>query len=131
MIFCEDGTDAFISYRIAGNYAVVLENPVAGDESELKKCISLFDKYCYENSLKSIYYRVPEESLPLYLEKGKKNMFIGQEAVVDLGTFSLEGGSRKSLRNAINKVKDRGYKSTIHHPPIKDGIIAETKIGIG
>jgi phosphatidylglycerol lysyltransferase len=127
MIFCEDGMDAFISYRIARNYAVVLEDPVAGDESELKKIISLFDKYCYENSLKNIYYRVSEESLPLYLERGKKNMFIGQEAVVDLDTFSLEGGSRKSLRNAVNKVKDRGYKSTIHHPPIKDGVLQKLK----
>ena len=92
MIFYEAGTDAFIAYRIAGNYAVVLENPVAGSIEEMKKCISLFDTFCYENSLKSIYYRVPEESLPVYREKKKKNMFLGQEAVVNLETFSLEGG---------------------------------------
>jgi phosphatidylglycerol lysyltransferase len=127
MIFCDEGTEAFISYRIAGNYAAVLENPVGSNETEIKKCILLFDTYCYENSLKSVYYRVPEESLTLYLEMGKKYMFIGQEAAVDLETFSLDGGSRKSLRNAINKVKERGYKSTIHHPPIKDGLLQKLK----
>jgi phosphatidylglycerol lysyltransferase len=127
MIFREEGLDSFISYRISGNYAVVLENPVARDESEMEKCISLFDRYCYENSLKNLYYRVPEESLPLYLAKGKKSMFIGQEAVLDLESFSLDGGRRKSLRNAINKVKDRGFKSTIHQPPIKDGILQKLK----
>jgi phosphatidylglycerol lysyltransferase len=127
MIFYREGTDGFISYRVSGNYAVVLENPVAGDEETMKKCISLFDNYCYENSLKSIYYRVPEESLPLYLEKGKKSMFIGQEAVLDLETFTMDGGSRKSLRNAINRIKDRGYKSTIHVPPIKDGVLQKLK----
>jgi phosphatidylglycerol lysyltransferase len=127
MIFCENGTNAFISYRISGNYAVVLENPVGGNSEELRKCIQQFDKYCYENSLKSIYYRVPEDSLSLYLGLGKKSMFIGQEAVVDLESFSLEGGSRKSLRNAINKVRDRGYKSTIHKPPIKDGVLQKVK----
>jgi phosphatidylglycerol lysyltransferase len=127
MIFVAEGTGAFISYRIAGNYAVILENPVAGNEDDMKKCISLFDTYCYENSLKCIYYRVPEESLPLFLEKGKRSMFIGQEAVVNLETFSLEGGSRKSLRNAINKIKDRGFRSTVHVPPIKDGILQKLK----
>lgn len=127
MIFYEDGTDAFISYRIAGNYAVVLENPVAGNEEEMKKCISLFDLFCYENSLKSIYYRVPEESLPVYREKRKKSMFLGQEAVVDLEVFSLEGGHHKSLRNAINRIKDRGYKASVHQPPVKDGILQKLK----
>jgi phosphatidylglycerol lysyltransferase len=127
MIFYQEGTDGFVSYRVSGTFAVALENPVAGDTETMKKCISLFDTYCYENSLKSIYYRVPEESLPLYLEKGKKSMFIGQEAILDLETFSMEGGSRKSLRNAINRIKDRGYKSTIHVPPIKDGLIQKLK----
>ncbi len=127
MIFYESGIDAFISYRIAGNYAVVLENPVAGNVESMKKCISRFDTFCYENSLKSIYYRVPEESLQIYREKKKKSMFLGQEAVVDLATFSLEGGSRKSLRNAINKIKDRGFKVTIHQPPVKDGIMQKLK----
>ena len=127
MIFLPEGTDAFISYRIAGSYAVVLENPVVGNDEDLKTCISRFDTYCYENSLKNIYYRVPEESLQYYHEKGKKSMFIGQEAVVNLETFSLEGGSRKSLRNAINKIRDHGFRSTVHTSPIKDGVLQKLK----
>jgi phosphatidylglycerol lysyltransferase len=127
MVFHQEATEGFISYRVSGTFAVVLENPVACDEETMKKCISLFDNYCYENSLKSIYYRVPEESLPLYLEKGKKSMFIGQEAILDLETFTMEGGSRKSLRNAINRIKDHGFKCTIHIPPIKDGILQKVK----
>lgn len=54
-------------------------------------------------------------------------MFIGQEGVVDLNQFSLEGGARKSIRNAISKVKDRGYKTQIHTPPIKDGLLQKIK----
>jgi phosphatidylglycerol lysyltransferase len=127
MIFCQEGTEGFISYRVSGNFAVVLENPVARDEETLLKCISLFDTYCYENGLKTIYYRAPEESLPLYARKGKKHMFIGQEAVLDLGTFTMEGGSRKSLRNAINRIKDRGYTCHIHQPPIRDGLLQKLK----
>jgi phosphatidylglycerol lysyltransferase len=127
MIFYESPTDAFVSYRIAGNFAVVLENPVAGSTEDMKKCIGLFDTFCYENSLKSIYYRVPEESLPVYREIKKKSMFLGQEAVVDLDAFSMEGGHFKWLRNAINRIKDHGYKASVHEPPIKDGTLQKLK----
>jgi phosphatidylglycerol lysyltransferase len=93
----------------------------------MKQCIRLFDKYCYENSLKSIYYRVPEESLPIYRELSKKSLFLGQEGIVDLTTFSLEGGKNKPTRNAINKVIDRGFKSSVHTPPIMDGLMQKLK----
>ncbi len=127
MIFEPEGLDAFISYRIAGNFAVVLENPVAGGADCMRECIRLFDRFCYENGLKSFYYRVPEASLPVYKSLKKKSMFLGQEGVVDLSQFSLEGGARKSIRNAISKVKERGYKILFHFPPIKDGQLQKIK----
>jgi phosphatidylglycerol lysyltransferase len=128
MVFFTDNQKAFVSYRIAGSFAVVLENPVAESPDAMRECIIAFDKFCYENGLKSIYYRVPEESLPLYHELKRKDLFLGQEGVVDLRKFTLEGGSKKSLRNAINKIKDQGYKVSVLTPPIKDGILQKIKL---
>ena len=127
MIFEPEGVNAFISYRPAGNFAVVLENPVAENEEHMKQCIGLFDRFCFENGLKSMYYRVPENDLPIYKSFKKKEMFLGQEGLVDLTNFSLDGGAKKSIRNALSKVKDRGYKTTIHTPPIKDGLLQKIK----
>lgn len=128
MIYFNEEIDAFIAYRVAGKYAVVLENPVLEYSSEnFRRCVVAFDKYCYENGLKSIYYRIPEESVTIYHELGKKSLFLGQEGVVDLNSFTLEGGSRKSLRNAVNKVIERGYKAKIHQPPIMDGVLQKIK----
>jgi len=127
MIFEPEGVNAFISYRTAGNFAVVLENPVAENEEQMRECIRLFDRFCYETGLKSFYYRIPENSLHIYKSLKKKIMFIGQEGVVDLNQFSLEGGARKSIRNAISKVKDRDYTTHIHTPPIKDGLLQKIK----
>lgn len=127
MIFFAESKKAFISYRISGNFAVVLENPVAANREEMKSCISEFDLYCYQSGMKSIYYRVPEESLEMYHLLRKKDLFLGQEGVVDLSVFKLEGGSRKPIRNAINKVIDRGFKATIHEAPVKDGILQKIK----
>jgi phosphatidylglycerol lysyltransferase len=127
LIFVPEGENAFIAYRTAGNFAVALENPVCENPANLKQCVLLFDKFCYENGFKSIFYRVPEESLPFYKEISKKSLFLGQEAIVDLNTFTLEGGKNKALRNAINKVIDEGFKSSIHLPPIKDGLLQKLK----
>jgi phosphatidylglycerol lysyltransferase len=127
MVYIPADLNAFIAYRVSGNFAVALESPVAESPEKMKECIILFDRYCYENGLKSLYYRVPEENLQLFKETGKKCLFIGQEGIVDLNTFSLEGGTRKALRNSVNKVAEKGYKASILTPPVKDGLLQKLK----
>jgi phosphatidylglycerol lysyltransferase len=127
LIFSPENLNAFIAYRIAGNYAVVLENPVAENLAAIRQGITLFDKFCYENGMKNLYYRVSEEDLQIYKDLSKKSLFLGQEGVVDLNEFTLEGGKNKALRNAINKVIDEGFKSSVHTPPIKDGLLQKLK----
>ncbi|MFH6987040.1 bifunctional lysylphosphatidylglycerol flippase/synthetase MprF [Flavobacterium collinsii] len=126
-IFIAESKKSFLAYRVADNFAVVLENPVATSVDEIKQCIIEFDVYCYENGLRSIYYRVPEDNLELFASLHKKNLFIGQEAVVDLSVFTMEGGAKKSLRNAISKVKEKGFQTTIHAAPVKDGLLQKIK----
>lgn len=127
-LFISKNKTAFIAYKLAGNYAVVLENPVARNKEEMKNCIIEFDHFCYECGLKSIFYRVLEDDLELYQSLQKKHFFLGQEGVVNLTEFSLEGGSKKSLRNALNKVTENGYKAAIYQPPINDEILQQLGI---
>jgi phosphatidylglycerol lysyltransferase len=126
-IYAPPDINAYISYRVSRNFAVVLEDPVAENKEEMKKCIISFGRYSYENGLKDIYYRVPKESLTLYQELSRKSLFLGQEGVVDLETFTLEGGEKKSIRNALNKIKEQGYTTHINTPPLKAGLIQKLK----
>ncbi len=126
-IFAPSDINAYVSYRVSRNFAVVLENPVAENREEMKKCIVDFAKYSYENGLKDIYYRVPRENLPVFNELSRKSLFLGQEGVVDLNTFSLEGGEKKSIRNALNKIKEQGYTTQINRPPLRDGLIQKLR----
>ena len=50
-----------------------------------------------------------EQWLPTYQASGMRFVYIGDEAVVDLAKFSLEGGKMKSLRQAVNRVARYGY----------------------
>jgi len=117
----------FISFRISGDYAVVLENPVCRDKSLLPGCINEFDDYCAENGLKTLYYRVDEDDLVYYQQLNKKSLFLGQEGVIDLDVFKLEGGDMKPIRNAINKLNKEGYTCKIVTPPLKEGLLQKLK----
>lgn len=127
LIYIPENMEAFIAYRITGSFAVVLENPVSRNKEEMIQCISSFETFCSENGLKSLYYRVSEDDLPIYQKFRKKSLFIGQEAICDLETFKLEGSAQKTLRNSVNKAISRGYRSTVHFPPVKDGILQKLK----
>lgn len=126
LIYRMEEMDGFISYRISGNFAVVLESPVTAPEN-LPAFIKSFDKYCFESGVKSFYYRVAEEKLEPFISSGKKRLYLGQEGVVDLTTFTLEGGSRKSIRNALKKVTEKGFQAKIYTAPIKDGLLQKIK----
>lgn len=126
LIYRSPDFEGFISYRISGNFAVVLESPVTAPEN-LQGFIKSFDRYCFESGVKSFYYRVAEETLLPFLAGGKKKLYLGQEGVVNLQTFTLEGGSRKSIRNALKKVSEKGFHSKIYTAPVKDGLLQKIK----
>ncbi|WP_167604668.1 phosphatidylglycerol lysyltransferase domain-containing protein [Maribellus sediminis] len=119
--------DGFLAYKIHKNFAVVLELPVCETKSAKKKLLHDFEKYAYENGLRTFYYRIPEESTKWFNKLNKKTLFIGQEAILDLETFSLSGSKMHPLRNAINKAKKEGYTFHIHPHPVKDGVIQKLK----
>ena len=127
MFFFATWVNGFVSYRIIGTFAVVLENPVCESDEAMKQVIKEFEKFCLDEGLNPIYYRVPEESLAIYRTLKKKSLVIGQEAILNLNQFSLEGRSRKSLRNACNKMKDEGWFIRIYEAPIKEGLLQKLK----
>ncbi|WP_146844412.1 bifunctional lysylphosphatidylglycerol flippase/synthetase MprF [Cellulomonas terrae] len=54
--------------------------------------------------------------LPHYEASGLRTVYLGDEAIVDCPTFSLEGRSHKSLRQAVNRIARAGYTTTFHDP---------------
>ncbi len=126
LLFFSESGNCFLAYRTASKYAVVLESPV-GSPDEIENIIREFDDFCQDNGLKSFYYRVGEESLPLFEKLNKKSLKIGQEAVVDLSTFTTSGTSKQSLRNAMNKVEKAGYTLKIYKQPVKEGLLQKLR----
>ena len=123
LLFFPEGADGFVSYRVAGNYAMVLENPVCANDEDMAVIILAFERFCKGNGMKSLYYRVPEESLPVYESLELKSLNFGQEAILEMETFNTDGKEKKSLRNSNNKLRDAGYTFKVHRPPVMDGTL--------
>lgn len=119
--------EGLISYRVAGSFAIVLEEPVCEDKEKKIVLLEEFEEFCSESGLRSVYYRVEEESLDLFKSLGKKALIIGQEAIIDLQTFTLEGKDKKSMRNGLNSLQKKGFKVHIYYAPIKDGVLQKLK----
>ena len=59
-----------------------------------------------------------EDWLPIYAEVRMRYLYLGDEAVVDVQSFSLQGGKMKSLRQACTRIERNGYRpSSSTRPP--------------
>lgn len=128
LFFLTDDRQAFISFKTTRNIAVVLEDPVAESAKAMKDAVVAFDAYCKEIGLVSIYYRVPKESLSIYTSLNKKYFPIGEEAILNLSTFNLEGNKMKSLRNSLNHLTNDGFLCKIHEAPIQEGLLQKLEL---
>ena len=108
-----------VAYVAKNGFAVALGDPI-GPAADIPDAIRGFRAYARKNGWQAAFYQVLPDHLAHYQADGLKTLPIGQEAVVDLETFSLSGKARKSLRQHFNRVTDRGYRAQIHMPPIGD-----------
>lgn len=126
LLYFSEKTDGVVAYRIANNYAVVLEEPVCDGEEKLE-VLKEFDAFCKSKGLISAYYRVDENSISLFSALHKRKLLIGQEAIIDLDSFSLEGKDKKSLRNGLNSLQKKGYKAEVCMPPHNHELLQRLK----
>ena len=125
--FFGESKDSFLSYSESKHYAVVLENPVGPNLAAKSKLLLSFENYCAERGLRNFYYRVMEEDLSVYSQLKKQSIILGQEAIVDLINFSLEGAAKKSMRNVIRKIENSGIRFNGYNPPLKDGLLQQLR----
>lgn len=123
LFFFPKDKNGFISFKVTRSFAIVLEDPVCENDESLANLVQEFDLFCEENGFVSVYYRVPLKSLPVYRKLGKKHLPVGEEAVVDLTGFGLEGGKMKTTRNEINRLTAEEYVVRVYDAPLKDGLL--------
>ncbi|RIK46047.1 MAG: hypothetical protein DCC58_04500 [Chloroflexi bacterium] len=116
-----------VSYGVALYTAVALGDPVATDDVECERVTREFLDFCDANDWNVAFHQVPAKRLPLYTRLGLRTLKIGEDAVVDLTTFSTQGGAWKSIRSSINRLEREGYRAVFTAPPQSDARLEQLR----
>ncbi len=100
--------DSLVAYAVYGGVALVSPDPI-GPESERTEVFSAFRSYAEAHGWTIGVMAAGEEWLPVYRAAGLHYLYLGDEAIVDCTTFSLEGGKMKGLRQACSRLARKGY----------------------
>ena len=116
-----------IAYVAKGKSAIALGDPI-GAKEDLETAIAGYQEFCDRNDWHPAFYQTLPENLTLYRRHGFQTLKIGEEAVIDLKTFTTQGKAGKSLRPSVNKFQKLGYQVKFYELPIADELLAELKI---
>ncbi len=101
--FSTDGR-AFIGFRVKNRVAIVAGDPV-GEDTAVTPLIESFVAFCATNDWVPAFYEVSPRYLETYRRCGLRWFKIGEEAVLQLPTWSLSGGAVAKVRQFMNKVR--------------------------
>ncbi len=106
-VLVHESRSAFLMYGISGRSWIVMGDPV-GSEVASTDLVWRFRELVDDHGGLTVFYQVSPELLPVYLDLGLRPLKLGEEGRVPLATFSVEGGSRKSLRRVKRQIEKEG-----------------------
>jgi phosphatidylglycerol lysyltransferase len=116
-----------IAYRVAANVAIALGDPV-GPKTEIEPTVSQFLEMCARNRWGVAFYQTLPDLVPMYRRLRLKKLKIGDEAMVDLLDFSLQGKSKRDVRSKLHHFENLGIHVVEYQPPVPDDVLAQLKI---
>jgi len=101
--------DSLVAYAVYGGVALISPDPI-GPEAERPEAFSAFRAFAESRGWTIGVMGAGADWLPIYHGAGLHSIYLGDEAIVDCTTFSLEGGRMKGLRQACTRLTRHGYR---------------------
>jgi phosphatidylglycerol lysyltransferase len=117
---------AFVMYGVQGRTFVALGDPV-GPPQQAPALIRSFLERADDFSAVPVFYEVGKDGLHWYADFGLTFMKLGEEARVDLGSFSLEGGHASKLRKALRHLEKEEARIRVVPAAEVPGILGELR----
>lgn len=115
-----------IAYVPKGRGAIALGDPI-GPTEDVGEAIVGFQQFCNRNDWYPAFYQTLSDYVPIYQSLGFQILQIGEEAIVDLKSFTLEGKAGKNLRSSVNKFIKLGYTVQFYQPPIASELLKQLR----
>lgn len=105
----EFSRDGVVAYTVIGETAVVSGDPVGPDDGA-REALEQLLRRAHRGGVRVVVYGASERHLASYRALGLRTVCVGEEAVVDPSTFTLEGRAVRKLRQSVHRVQRRGWR---------------------
>lgn len=104
-----------IPYIINGKKSMSIGNPICKIE-DIENLVDEYINFCKEKNLKPIFTSVSDEMMKILKERNYSVIEYGEEPILDLKDFSLEGSRRAILRRNVKNVNNNGVELIEYQP---------------
>ena len=111
VIFSPSGKAA-IAYRTVGSVSLASGDPL-GDPEAWPGAIELWLREAAEHAWAPAVAGASEQAGEIFARHGLTALELGDEAIVEVADFTLDGRAMRTVRQAVNKVKRAGYTTRI------------------
>jgi lysyl-tRNA synthetase class 2 len=116
---------AFLGYRVEAGVLLVSGDPV-GPEAAIPPLLRELSLFADERGLRVAALGVGDRLRPLWEEFGLRSLYLGDEAVVETGAFSLEGRPIRKVRQSVTRLEKQGYAAELRQvADLSDAELAE------
>lgn len=112
VVFSESGKSA-VAYRVVAGVALASGDPL-GDVEAWPGAIEEFVAVCRRHGWVPAVLGCSETGARVWSRvAGLDALELGDEAVVDVATFSLQGRAMRTVRQAVSRIKRAGYETSV------------------
>ncbi len=101
-----------VAYRVVRGIALVSGDPI-GPGEEARASVEAFLAHAQARGWRTAVMGASERLLDIYRELGMRPLYHGDEAVIDLEGFSLDGRRMRTARQAARRVERNGYHAEV------------------
>jgi len=116
-ILFNEKQNAYIMFRGEGRSLVAMGDPV-GPSEEIPELIWRFKTHCDQYGAKPVFYQVGSDHLGKYIDIGLSFVKLGEEALIALDSFSMEGKAFQGMRSNLHHAEKEGVTFSVI--PISD-----------
>jgi lysyl-tRNA synthetase class 2 len=116
---------AFLGYRVANGVMLVAGDPV-GTHAELPALVRDTCAFAEARGLRVAALGASSDVVDVYRKAGLRSLYLGDEAIVDTRTFSLDGRPIRKVRQSVSRAEAAGYTAEVlDHDDLDDATLDE------